>query len=137
MTDLPARLSQDRHLRQFIKFGIVGGMTTLIYLGLFRLLTVNQVIYPVATAVAFVIATLNSYFFNRRWTFRAGAHRTRLLIRFVIIQTTGFTINLFVLAFLIEALHFSSLNQKFVAAIIANAFIVFTSFVGNKFWTFR
>lgn len=136
-----ATVSQNPHARQFVKFVLVGSTTTVIYLGLLFVLLQDpfgiRIIYPVAVTLAFIPATLNSYFFNRRWTFRAGPHRHEMLVKFFTIQSASFIINLTVIAFLIEQMGFETQNQKFIAAIIGNGFVVATNFLGNKFWTFR
>lgn len=136
-----ATLTQNRSARQFVKFVLVGCSTTAIYLGLLFILLHDplgiRIIYPVAVTLAFIPATLNSYFFNRRWTFRAGPHRNEMLVKFFTIQTASFVVNLVVIAFLIEQMGFETQNQKFVAAVIGNCFIIATNFIGNKFWTFQ
>jgi putative flippase GtrA len=136
------RLRQDKHFRQLVKFGLVGGTTTIIYLGILSYFIYHDpfgihVIYPIAITLAFVPATLYSYFFNRRWTFRAGRHRHQLLAKFSTIQTLSFMINFTVVAYLIEKADFETDTEKFIAAVIGNAFIALTNFLGNKFWTFK
>ena len=141
MTISIAAIRRDQSTRQFVKFVLVGSSTTVIYLGLLFILLHDpfgvRIIYPIAVTLAFVPATLNSYFFNRRWTFRAGRHRNEMLAKFFTIQSTSFVVNLTVVAFLIEQMGFETQNQKFIAAVIGNGFIVATNFIGNKFWTFR
>ncbi len=141
MTTRVATLSQNPHARQFVKFVLVGCTTTVIYLGLLFVLLHDpfgiRIIYPLAVTLAFIPATLNSYFWNRRWTFRAGPHRNEMLVKFFTIQTTSFIVNLTVIAFLIERAGFETQNQKFLAAVIGNCFIIAVNFLGNKFWTFR
>src|SRR5205085_802416 len=126
-------LRNDPHARQFAKFVIVGLMTTLINFTVYGLLLLAGIHYLRAAVIAFAIATLNSYTFNRRWTFRAGAHRTERLVKFTAVQLVGLTINLLLLFWLVENF---ALN-KFLAQVLANSLVVVTGFVGNKFWTFR
>lgn len=121
------------NIRQFVKFVLVGIMTTAINFAIFALLLANGVHYLPAATVAFVIATLNSYTFNRTWTFRAGAHRMSWLAKFMAVQLIGLSINLAVLAGLVEWFGIPEL----LAQLLANCCVVVTNFVGNKFWTFQ
>ncbi len=128
-----ATLTQDRHARQFVKFTLVGAMTTAINFAVYGVLLWLDVFYITAAVFAFVFATLNSYTFNRIWTFRAGKHRTRKLVKFILVQTTGLTLNLIGLAVLVEVVGV----HAFPAQVIANGLVVLSNFAGNKFWTFR
>ncbi len=123
----------NRHLRQFVKFVLVGVLTTAINFAIYAMLLFFHVNYIAAAIVAFIVATLNSYTWNRIWTFRAGAHRNRWLVRFTLVQLIGLSVNLAVLALLVE---FTGMN-KLIAQLVANVFVVGSNFVGNKFWTFR
>lgn len=123
----------NRHARQFVKFVLVGILTTAINFGVYASLVVLDVPYLLAATVAFAVATINSYTWNRIWTFRAGKHRHIRLLKFTIVQLIGLSVNLIILALLVEHV---SMN-KFVAQLVANVFVVATNFTGNKFWTFR
>jgi putative flippase GtrA len=81
------------------------------------------------------VATLNSYTFNRKWTFRAGPHRHARLLKFIVVQMIGLGINLGVLALLVEYGGFE--DHKLLAQLISNCFVVGSNFLGNKFWTFK
>ncbi len=133
MTSRVHAFSQNLHARQFVKFVLVGIATTALNFTIYAGLLYFGVHYLPAATIAFLIATLNSYTFNRSWTFRAGAHRNEYLLKFTVIQLIGLSINLVVLAYLVESF---DLN-KLLAQVIANAFVVLSNFLGNKFWTFR
>lgn len=128
-------LSQNRHARQFVKFVLVGALSTLINFAIYVALVLNHFNYLGAATIAFIIATLNSYTWNRKWTFRAGPHRTERLVKFFLVQLVGLTVNLIILGFLVE--HAGLDDHKLMAQVIANAFVILTNFVGNKFWTFQ
>ncbi len=132
--ELIQRLSTDRHAREFIKFVIVGGLTTAINFTIYSVLVLAGLHYLGAAVIAFVIATLNSYLLNRRWTFRSKSARTRQFIKFLLVQSGGLTVNLVALALLVEFGGFH--DHKLIAQLLANALVVVTNFAGNKFWTF-
>lgn len=60
--------------RQLIKFGIVGVANTLISLALIYLFDkVMGLGFQIANPLAYFLATLNSYYLNKKWTFKSGA----------------------------------------------------------------
>jgi putative flippase GtrA len=75
-----------------IRFGIVGGLATVIYAGVYWPLA-TYVMYPtLAVPFAFGAAVLFGYVFHSRWSFRdAGpADRSRSTqVRFVLVQALG------------------------------------------------
>ena len=60
--------------RQFVKFCLVGATSFTIDMGLFNLLHLG-VGFPIGLAAtcSFLVAVTNGFYWNRRWTFRAGA----------------------------------------------------------------
>lgn len=133
MTISIAAIREDKHARQFVKFVLVGLMTTAINFAAYGALLALGVYYLTAAVFAFILATFNSYTWNRIWTFRAGEHRLRKLTKFTLVQTFGLSLNLLGLWFLVEhvGLH------AFPAQVLANGLVVISNFAGNKFWTFR
>lgn len=128
-----AALTSDRHFRQFAKYVIVGLGTTVLNFAVYGLLLYLDVHYIPAAVAAFLVATLNSYTFNRVWTYRAGAHTHARLVKFATIQLIGLTVNLVVLALLVE--RFSV--HELLAQLVANGCVVMVTFLGNKLWTFK
>lgn len=86
-------------MHQFMKFGIIGILNTLIDFGLFNLLVLVSGIKSgpgigVINLVAVGVAAAHSYCLNRYWTFGAGAGNHRLqLKRFVLVTATGMMLN--------------------------------------------
>ena len=84
---------------QIVRFGIAGGLSTLIYLAVFLPLT--QWVFRGARAVyavppAFLVAVTAGYFLHSRWSFRG--HGTRRpggaqQLQFVAVQGTGVALN--------------------------------------------
>lgn len=128
-----ALIARDKHARQFVKFVLVGLLTTAINFAVYAVLVFLGVHYLAAAVFAFAVATLNSYTWNRIWTFRAGAHQNRRFAKFTTVQLVGLSVNLAVLALLVEHFGIGAL----VAQLLANGCVVVTNFAGNKLWTFR
>ena len=99
---------------------------------LYALLLSFGVWYVLAKTLSLVIATLNGYTFNRRWTFRTGGHRHSTLARYVTVQATGLTMNIAFLTFFVELIGLGPL----VAQAIAIPFIASYTFLANRLWTF-
>ena len=67
---------------QFIRFGIVGVLNTIIDFGLFAILYfVGEWHVIVANTTAYAVAVLNSYFLNKVWTFKDESGGTEALLR--------------------------------------------------------
>lgn len=126
-------LKANPHAQQFIKYGVVGLSSTAINFALYAALLALGFHYLAAAVLAYTVATVNGYVLNSRWTYRAGTHTNTRFLKFSTIQLSGLAVNLLVLAFLVETF---ALNEL-LAQLVANAFVVLTTFGGNKFWTFR
>ena len=92
----------QKFAREAAKFGIVGGVNTVINFVVFNALalTVFENGQLKATVVATIVATCSSYLMNRYWTYRdrpKSAMRREYLL-FVLFNTTGLAIELGVLA---------------------------------------
>ena len=58
-------------LRQLLRFGIVGGLSALVDLGVYTLALHAGLPTYAARALSFAAGTTTAYFLNRRWTFNA------------------------------------------------------------------
>ena len=80
---------------QFIKFGLVGCLNTLVDLIVFTLLNAIFHIYYLAKIVSYSCGVLNSYFFNTRWTFRKEHKKSaREFLLFVVINLISLGVSL-------------------------------------------
>lgn len=133
--DARARLGSvvaHRETGHVAKYGVVGVANVIIDLSVFALLVHFGLWYVAARVVAVVVATVNGYMFNRIWTFRAGAHQTAKLARYVTVQGIGLLLSVGMLAFLVEVLDV----PKLAAAVLALPFVAGYCFLANRLWTF-
>ncbi len=126
----------NKTINQFIKFCIVGFTNVLVdfsFLNLFHLL-LHLNIYLSAT-LSFLIAGFNSFYWNRRWTFRATDPQKAKtqFIQFLLINTIGLGINNLIMYLFIDKLFLNYNLAKLIATII----VVFYNFTANKLWTFK
>jgi len=122
-------------LRQFIKFGIVGVINTvldyMLFATFFYLLDIH---YLWANAMSFSIAVTNSYVLNRRWTFRSDNPRwQKEAIKFLIINIIGLGISELILFIFVEHFQVHQLLAK-VGAIVV---VLFWNFTGTRLWAFK
>ncbi|HEY0698922.1 MAG TPA: GtrA family protein [Micromonospora sp.] len=133
------RLLPDRwqkFVHEALKFGIVGGINTVINYAVFNALalTVFTDGQLKATVVATVVATITSYLMNRHWTYRdrpKSALRREYLL-FVVFNATGLAIELGVLAIAKYGLGLTSLLALNVVK--TAGLVIGTVF---RFWAYR
>ncbi len=129
-----ARSPHVAEVRQFVKFGLVGVVNTVIDMGVFVVLQrFLHVPYLIANIFAFATAATNSYVLNRRWTFRSTApdwHRE--MVQFFTVTIVGFLCNEGLLYLLVAHAHLPPVVAKILAVVT-----VVWNFLANRLWTFR
>ncbi|MEV0397713.1 GtrA family protein [Polymorphospora rubra] len=133
------RLLPDRwqkFLREAAKFGIVGGINTVINYVVFNALalTIFADGQLKATVIATIVATITSYLMNRHWTYRdrpKSAMRREYAL-FFLFNATGLAIELGVLALAKYGLGFHGLIALNIAKTIG--VVLATLF---RFWSYR
>lgn len=112
---------------QLIKFGAVGSLNTVIDFGLYFILTRSINFFAVhflwANAIAFYLANLNSFIWNKQWTFRQEDKKPKTWLRqyaefFSISLIYIFTIQ-FGLWFLVTELMWPDLIAKALMTVVA------------------
>ena len=118
---------------QLFQFGLVGASGYLINLAVFALFNeLLNVHYIAAAILAFGVAVMNNFWWNRHWTFDARhGHAGFQAARFLTVSVFALGINLIALEVLIRG-GMADLPAQAIAVAIAMPF----NFVGNKLWTF-
>ena len=118
---------------QLFQFGLVGASGYLINLAVFALLNGPAKIHYIAAAIlAFGVAVMNNFWWNRHWTFDAKhGHAGFQAARFFTVSVVALVVNLIALKLLVGG-GMSELPAQAIAVAIAMPF----NFVGNKLWTF-
>ncbi len=131
--------------RQFLSFCLIGGLnTTIDLLALNGLLwlwpTQNTSLLLAYNSLAYAMGALNSFFWNKYWTFRAS-HRTTSteIVRFVLTTLCSLIINNVLLWVASELLHPTLINATVwanasKALAISGTFML--SFLGMRLWVF-
>jgi putative flippase GtrA len=116
------------------RFGVFGGLATLLHIALFGLLVdvIGWDAPTAATGIAFLVAATFSYLANHRWTFgRPGRHR-RYMPRFFAVTTSLFLLNLLIMHASVAWLGW----HHWVGLAIVIAIVPASSFLLNTFWAF-
>ncbi len=143
-----------KKILQFIKFGIVGVMNTLVDFIVFTLICTifavdkdsGSLIVTVINLIAYSCGVANSYFFNTRWTFKGerNENRKKELILFIVINIISYVVNNMVLLLCksipaISGIELFGIEQFgfYVCKLIATAVGIIVNFAGNKLFVFK
>ncbi|MEU1604777.1 GtrA family protein [Micromonospora matsumotoense] len=126
----------QKFIREALKFGIVGGVNTVINYAVFNALALTVFVdgQLKATVIATIVATITSYLMNRHWTYRDRPKSAlkREYALFFLFNGAGLIIELGVLAAAKYGLGFNSLLALNVAK--TGGVLLATLF---RFWSYR
>jgi putative flippase GtrA len=120
---------------QLAKFLLVGLSGYVVNLAVFTFsLEVLQVHHIAAATIAFAVAVLNNFWWNRHWTFGAReGHAGFQAARFFAVSVVAFLIQVTILEVLISAAGMPKVLAQAISLILATP----VNFIGNKLWSFR
>ena len=136
------------------KFGVVGGLSFMIDLGIYYSLSQFVPTY-IAKATAIVLATMVNYYMNKSWTWGKSDKSRQRLFKYLFLYAISGTINVLANEYFLQTLPqaFLSLDiisatnvtkqlaavkiNKFFAVIIATVFGMIVNFLGQKIWVFK
>ena len=147
---------------QVSKFILVGGLNTLVDWGIlsllifvsknsgiasnkviFEIFSVTIVYYTLFKAISFIIATTNSYIWNKFWTFKRKTTETigKEFTQFIVVSIIGFLINVGLASFIFKFIATPgglNLDQwGIIAAAFATVASMTWNFIGYKFIVFE
>jgi len=125
------------NFRQFIKFCIVGGISTIVDVGTYTALTRTMDFfmqyYLLANAISFIIALANSYILNRRFTFKSNHKKVGMqFAKYASVYTIGLGLSEAILYTLVDRFGMHDL----IAKACAIGVVLFWNFIGSKFFIF-
>ena len=98
---------------QLFLYLIVGGLATLVeWAAFFALNTICALHYVPATALAFVLSTAANWLFGRLILFRASKSTASEILKIYAVSVIGLLLNLAIMFFAVEKLHFSEMIAK-------------------------
>ncbi len=137
---------------QAAKFILVGILNTLLDLGVLNLLlftaeTSSGGIYTFFKGISFSVAVINSYFWNKLWTFKKSeegldnSKTGKELLQFFIVSVIGFGINVGIATFVVNTIGsqfgLSDVLWANIGAISATVASMVWNFLGYKFVVFK
>ncbi|NLC43155.1 MAG: GtrA family protein [Clostridiales bacterium] len=120
---------------QIIKFGLVGFLNTAVDFGIFTLLTaVAGLASTISHVISYCCGVLNSYFFNRTWTFKQkNKIHLKEFLKFLLVNLASLGLSTLVLNYLETEANLSVYLAKAGATICSMAI----NFVGSKLLVFK
>ena len=132
-------------LREIITYIAVGGVSTVIDIGLLKVATIIGWPYWIALALGFSAGTVNGYFMNSRWTFRYKTKGQEGLKfgQFAVVSLIGLGLTELIgngyVHYIAKELTFGgyTIGTKMVGKLVAVVLVFVWNYLANKFWTFR
>ena len=132
------RIAQQRGVRQFVKFGLVGASGFVVNLVIFTTLQHSLALdervrwYYVIYSVAFLAGGVSNYVLNRIWTFKSSGHALHEGISFISVSVAALVVALIV-GHLVAPFVGNGHKNWFISTVAA----MVVNFIVNKYWTFR
>jgi len=133
---------ENKEIQRFTRFLAVGGLGTLLDLGLLTVLKLSGFPTLAANSLSFSAGVVNNFILNRRWTF-AGVSPlpwNRQLTRFGLVSLIGLALNNAIMLLLEAPLGNLTGHPEWgylPAKIIATILVVFWNYFANRLWTFQ
>ena len=115
---------------QVIWFGVVGFASNLVLSSAYLRLTNIGLRHKFAMSILYVVGVLQTFVFNKKWTFRHYGHQMVTFMRYVILYVVGYLINLIVM---VDQLGYSHERVQGVTVLVLAVLL----FVLQKAWIFR
>ncbi len=123
----------NQNIRQFLKYSIVGIFNTIISFSvIFFLFNVLSVNYVLANTIGYICGLINSFIWNKKWTFRSNKAYLKEIILYLLVFIVSYFANVFTLIILVEVF----LLNKNISFVLSGVIYVIIGFGANKKWTF-
>ncbi|MDR2389076.1 MAG: GtrA family protein [Tannerellaceae bacterium] len=125
---------QTKTIKQAIKYGIVGLSNTLLsLLVIWLMMKVFRYSDVVSNITGYVAGFLNSFIWNKKWTFKSSDSWQGSVVRFALVFGICFFLQLQILLYLNAHLTVDTYYNQIVAMVFYTAF----NFLLNKYFTFK
>lgn len=157
------RISQKiKILWQLAKFVIIGVLNTVVDLGFLSFVTfllknsfninsqdtfltlgaLTLTFYSIYKGTSFIVANVNSYFWNKYWTFEGHSEKSSSeIIQFFVVSLIGFAINIATASYVFGSIQpIGGLNSDqwgLIGAAIGSIAGLLWNFIGYKLWVFK
>ena len=118
---------------QFIRYVIVGLASNAVMYIAYIVLTLVGMGPKLAMSLLYGIGVLQTFVFNKNWSFRFEGAATPVLVRYATVYAVGYVIQFLALMLLVDQIGLP--HQWVMGALIL--FIALLLFLAQKFWVFR
>ncbi|MCD9024484.1 GtrA family protein [Cohnella silvisoli] len=119
----------------FIRYGMVGGLGTLLHFGILILLVESiKMTAVVSSVIGFIIVLAVSYYLNRYWTFstRIMESHWRNFMKYCVVSLFGLLLNTAIMYVTVELWHIRYLIGQAIVILVVPA----SNYLLNRSWTF-
>ena len=120
------------NLKEF-RFLITGGINTIVGYGSYMLFIFLGSQYLVANIFSTIIGTINSYFWNKYFTFKSPKKSFSEIVRFCTVYAMSFLIGMGSLYILVDILYINT----YIAGFINLIFTTLISYFGHNWFSFK
>lgn len=131
--NLKEKIQSRESFMQFMKFGLVGILNTIIALVVYYALIELDINYLLANTVSWIVSVFNAFYWNNRYVFKNESYWLSALIKTYISYGASFLAGSALLYIFIDVCDIS----KFIAPFLTLVVSIPLNFVMNKFWTFK
>lgn len=118
----------------FIQYGIVGIMGTIIHTSILTICVELFSIRPlISTVIGFLFSLIASYILNSFWTFKSASMQKGSFLKYSITCLLGLLINMVIMYLVVDIANNSYLLAQFLAVVIVPIF----NFTLSKYWVFN
>jgi putative flippase GtrA len=118
---------------EIVRFGVVGLASNLVLYLFYLGITNIGLGYKVAMSFLYVVGVLQTFIFNKNWTFKHKGYLNDTFIRYILIYGAGYFINLGALVIFVDRFGYP---HQWVQCVMIPVVAV-SLFVMQKIWVFR
>ncbi|HRZ95418.1 MAG TPA: GtrA family protein [Candidatus Moranbacteria bacterium] len=142
---------------QIGKFGVTGVLNVLVDMGVLSIMTFMfrayfsidsktaifgalsfLTFYSIFKSISFIVANINSYLWNKYWTFNQEGGKKTEFVQFFIVSVVGFVINVLVASLVFKSISgFSADQAGLIGAAMGSIAGLVWNFLGYKFIVFK
>ena len=119
-------------LGQGLRFGVVGFSSNLVLYAFYLVATQMGVGHKTAMTALFTVGVVQTFYFNRRWTFVSDSSSWVAFRKYLLIYSAAWLVNLFALILFVDELGFA--HELVQGAAVMG--IAISLFMLQKFWVF-
>jgi putative flippase GtrA len=127
-------LGRDHSMpRQFLRYAIVGCASNLVLYAFYLIATLLGIGPKLAMTALYSAGVLQTFLFNRRWSFRDGGPQWPALLRYCVVYASGYCMNYSILLVFVDRLTFRHQYVQGLAIFVVAVYL----FAAQRIWVFR